>query len=371
MRKTRLFRHVSTIALAAFLLAPSLGYSQRGGAAAPAIPRPTISNQPTQPTPAQPTNPDYIQPIFLSGRVKVFDGTPLPSEAEIELVCNSNTQKAGYTDSKGNFTVQPKQQGQGFDGNRLFGCELRASLGGFLSSSISLESRTAFDSPDVGTIFLKRLGDAGEPIGYTVSVTTAMAPKDARKEYERGLASAKREKWDDAEQAFRKAVGIYPKYAVAWYELGRACRQEKKFDDAGHALQQAIDIEPKFISPYTELTALAFVQQKFDDVAKYSAEVMKLAPFASAEIYFYNGVANANLHNADAAEKSALEALKRDPQHKVPRINQLLGIILADKHDYKGAVENLRLYLQFSPAASDAALVQQQIKDFEKAGAAQ
>jgi len=98
---------------------------------------------------------------------------------------------------------------------------------------------------------------------------------------------------------------------------------------------------------------------------------MKLSAYTTPEVYFYNAAANYNLHDLDAAEKSARTAARLDAKHKVPRINYLLGLILAQKKDLKGAVENLKLYLQFNPAATDAASVQEQVAELEKAGGGQ
>ena len=84
-------------------------------------------------------------------------------------------------------------------------------------------------------------------------------------------------------------------------------------------------------------------------------------------MYFYSAVANYNLHKIDIAEGHARQAAKLDAEHKTPRINHLLGLILAEKQDYKDAAENMRIYLQFSPNAADAAQVQQILAEVEKA----
>jgi tetratricopeptide (TPR) repeat protein len=353
--------------------------------------RPATTTQPAtnQPNNTANTNPANAIPIFISGNVLLSDGTPPPITVQVHVVCGNRSIKTEYVDSHGNFNLiingaQGAQDAQDpefsrsdfsrsdFNRNNLFGCEVKASLPGYLSNSIPLDRHSPLDNPDVGTVYLRRMiGEAGEGEGYTVSLTTKLAPKDARKEYEKGLASAKAKKWPDAEQEFFKAVTIYPKYALAWYELGRVYDQEKKADDALHAQQQAIEAEPKFVSPFAELTTLAYRQQKWADMVKYSSEFIKLSSFASPEIYLYNAVANYNLHQLDPAEKSARVAARLDDKHRIPRINYLLGLILAQKQDLKGAVENMKLYLQLSPAATDAASVQQQVAELEKAAGQQ
>jgi hypothetical protein len=340
------------------------------------------SNTTTQPTPNQPTNnstnststdsPANTSPVFISGNVRLSDGSRPPITTQVHVMCGNRSLKSEYVDSQGNFSMILTVPGSGFNINSLFGCDVRASLAGFLSSEIPLDRTSSLDNPDVGTVYLRRLiGEPGEGEGYIISVTTKLAPKDARKEYEKGLASAKAKKWPEAEQEFLKAVTIYPKYAIAWYELGRAYDQEKKTDDALHAQLQAVEIEPKFVSPYAELTTLAFRQQEWEKVVKYTSEIIKLSAFGAPEVYFFNAAANYNLHELDAAEKSARMAARLDDKHKVPRINYILGLILAQKQDLKGAVENLKLYLQFNPAATDATAVQEQVAELEKAGGGQ
>src|SRR5438105_1111189 len=307
--------------------------------------------------------PEISRPIYLSGSVRLSDGTTPPVNVVIERVCNGVIRPEAYTDSKGNFsfmvggqnsavfadasvsvpTINGPGPQSGINERSLTGCEIRANLPGFLSDSIILGFRGPLDDPEIGIIHLQRLANVE---GYTFSITTALAPKDARKAYEKGVENMKKKKWADAEKELTKAVEMYPKYAVAWYELGRALQQLKKFDDANHAHLEAIKNDSKFISPYAELAMMAATQQKWDDVDQYTAQMLKLNPYVVPEIYFYSAVANYNLHKMDIAERRARDGAKNDAQHRVPRLNHLLGLILAQKQEYKDAAENMRLYLK-------------------------
>jgi tetratricopeptide (TPR) repeat protein len=396
----------STMVLAAIAFAvPSISFAQEPGGGQTAPPQtqgPPGGQQPPggrQPSVGQPPNQDRTQQnpfpneiprqIFLTGSVRLSDGTLPPANVVIERVCNGVVRPEGYTDSKGNFSITLGSQNAavfadasigndplsgGFPGGGgrqnginvrdLTGCEIRANLAGFQSDSILLAFREALDNPEIGIIHLRRLANVE---GFTFSVTTALASKDARKAYEKGLDLAKKQKWPDAEREFTKAVEAYPKYAVAWYELGRVHQQLKKLDEANRAHAEAIKIDSKFINPYGQLVVIAVVQQKWEDVALYTSQLLKLNPYLAPEIYFYSAVANYNLHKLEVAEGHARQAAKLDAQHKTPRINHLLGLILAQKQDYKDAAENMRIYLKFSPDASDAAEVKQMLSEVEKA----
>lgn len=408
MKKVISFARALTLAfiVIGLFLVPVCFAQEPGGQTEPQQTQPPGGQQPgagrSQPGP-QPIGPDRTQqpqfpdttprPIYLSGSVKLADGTPPPTSVVIERVCNGVVRPEAYTDSKGNFNfmvggqngtmfadasiggLDPLDNGPGNIGGQrgvnprdLTGCEIRANLPGFQSDSIMLTFRGALDDSEIGIIRLHRLANVN---GYTFSITTALAPKDAQKAYEKGAGNIKKQKWSDAERDLIKAVQTYPKYAVAWYELGRVYQQQKKFDDAGRAHSEAIKIDPKFISPYGQLAVLAAVQEKWDDVVQYTSQLLKLNPYVAPDIYFYSGVANYNLHKIDVAENHAREAARLDAQHKNPKINYLLGLILAQKQEYKDAAENIRTYLKLSPNASDTNAVKQMLAEVERAAAEQ
>jgi FOG: TPR repeat len=336
--------------------------------------------------------PEQMQrPIFLSGKVMMEDGTPPPDSVIIERVCNGgNARPEAHTDSKGRFSFQlgqnnqmfsdasvasesrlgmPGQSSQGsnrmgqagvFGEREMMGCDLRASLPGFRSDVVSLAGRRVLDNPEVGTIVLHRLGKVD---GFTFSGTSAFAPKDAQKAFNKGKDLEKKKKLPEAEAEFKKAVDIYPKYAAGWYELGLVLQQQKKLDDARQAYGSSIQADAKFVSPYAQLTRLAVSEGNWQGAADYSGKLLKLNPYFSPDIYFYSAVANLNLKNLDQAEEHAREALKMDAQHRNPKISHVLGVILAQKQDFPGAVENLGAYLKFAPNAPDAAIVKKQLDE--------
>ena len=370
---------------------PSPGGNQ--GGQQPTGGRPTGNSVPV-PDPnqrQQTTFPDLERPIYISGNVRLADGTNPPDRVVIERVCQGVVRPEAYTDSKGNFSFQlgarnngmfydasvggndpllPSSGTGGMSSQRgvnerdVNGCEIRANLAGFQSDSIVLSFRRPLDDPDIGTIRLHRLANVE---GYTFSITTAQAPKDARRAYEKGLEYLNKRKWPDAERELTKAVASYSKYAIAWHDLGRAYQQQNKIDDAIRAYQEAISADPKFINPYGRLAGLAAYEQKWEDVVGYTTQMLKLNPFVAPDIYFFSALANYNLQKFDVAEGHAREAATRDTQHRIPKINQLLGVILAEKKDYSGAAENIRIYLKFSPNATDAERIQQLLADVESA----
>ena len=333
---------------------------------------------------------EQARPIFLSGKVLMDDGSRPPVGVLIERICGSVIRPEGYTDTKGNFSFQLGQNSQmmmdastssvgmtspgrggmsgmggmgGMMGSELNGCEIRAALPGFRSDVVMLAGRRAMDNPDVGTIVLHRLTKVE---GFTFSGTSLNAPKDATKAYEKGSSAAKKKKWKDAEEQLRKAVDLYPKYAVAWYELWTVYHQQNNVDQAREAYRSAAQADEKYLSPYAQLARIEGAQNKWPEVAELTAKVIKLNPYFSADMYYISAVANYNLKKTDVAEEHAREALKMDPQHKIPRINHLLAVLLAQKEAYPEAAENLRAFLKRVPEGPDSDSVKKQLAELEQ-----
>ncbi len=337
--------------------------------------------------------PDMQRPIFLSGKVVLEDGTPPPDSVTIERVCNGVVRPEAYTDSKGRFSFQLGQnmgvmpdasissasdqfggfgdlarqnspgRGRGISERDLMGCELRASLAGFRSEVVSLSGRRVMDNPEVGTIILRRLSKAE---GFTFSATSAMAPKDARKAFDKGKDAVRKQKWADAQKELDKAVQIYPKYATAWFELGMVHERQNNVEAARKAYAAALAADAKYVNPYLQLAQISARERKWQEVADTTERVVRLNPFDFPRAYFFNSVANLNLQRIDAAEKSAREALKLDTEHRIPKISHLLGVILSQKQELPEAIEHMRAYLKQAPNAEDAAQVKKQLAEMER-----
>ena len=295
-----LLRRLSQVSLPLMLAATTAYTQQQPASPGPAAPSPGSTQPSPAPSPGQQPGQqpgrqpfpgrdqqqqqrdmqDMMQnrPIMLSGKVMMDDGTPPPELVLIERVCNGVARPEGYTDSKGRFSFQLGQNqamiadastgsdmgvgmpgrdmgagmgrmgmGRGISERDLIGCEIRAQLPGFRSTIVQLAGRRSLDNPDVGTILLQRLAKVD---GFTFSATSAMAPKDARKSYEKAQNAVKKKKLDEAETEYRKAVTAYPKYAIAWYELGRVMEFKKNNEEARKAFDMAIQADSKYINPY-------------------------------------------------------------------------------------------------------------------------
>jgi tetratricopeptide (TPR) repeat protein len=368
-------------------------------ATAPAIAAPVWS-PPVSSLPPPSVPKEHPDPVYVSGRVMIDDGRPFADPVVLETVCDGASHAEGFADASGNFgfllggpnsaTLQdasvesvddffsrPNILEEASSSNAptyitpkylvLADCQLRASLPGYRSDSISIGNRRELSSSNLGTIVLHRLGAVE---GRVVSATSLAAPRSSRAAFEKGLDAVKKNKLDDAQKNFEKAAQTYPGYAAAWYELGKLEAGRGQFDDALRSFQSALRADPKYVDPYLSVSAIQTVKKQWPLLAESTRALLDLDPYDYPQAYYMNALANYNLRNVDAAEKSAREAERLDTQGLFPRVWRLLGDILASRHAFTEAAEQMRGYLRFAPQAPDAGAVRAQLSQFEALSAA-
>jgi tetratricopeptide (TPR) repeat protein len=305
---------------------------------------------------------------FISGQVFLEDGASVSSPISIVGGCRGSMQLLGYTDLKGHFSIDLKANSMVEDATSGASrsssvCEIAARLDGYRSNSIDLSQRGSLDNPDLGTILLHRIG---EQEGSTVSMTSLQAPRAAKRAFDKGMDLSRKNRLDEAVKQFEKAVGLYPKYADAWYRLGHVQVQQNAGDAARASFAKSIACDPKLVPPHVELSALNVNDGKWQEALINTQRAIKLDPFGVPAVYFFDALANYNLHNWAATERSSRELQRLDTQHRFIKINRILGTVLAAKNDYAGAAEQLRDYLKFDPGAKDAGEVRAQLSELER-----
>jgi tetratricopeptide (TPR) repeat protein len=307
---------------------------------------------------------------YFFGKVALEDGSAPVEPAVIESRCSATLRKEAATDKKGEFRFtlgqgpsEPIADAAGASPRsrsdaKRDGCTITASLSGYTSDIIHV-SQLPSSKVDLGVLVLHKAADE------TVSATSGKAPKDAVKAFDKGRDAAGNKKWEAAAQDFQKAVDLYPGYSEAWCELGKTQIQLKQLDEAHNSLEASIKADDKYLPSYIALLTVESQNQNWKGIVDVAERLIALAPSSSAEVYFSDAVAQFRLQNLDAAEKRAREGIKLDDGHKQTKLFEVLASVRAARGDFADAADQLKLYLQFSPFASDAASTKGQIADLE------
>jgi Ca-activated chloride channel homolog len=321
----------------------------------------------------------------MIGRVTMEDGTPPPKPVGILRVCDGGTVVEARTDKQGRFVMKRVSSGgiEDFDrttgggasafGNNLTAgvklmtnCVLRATLAGYVSNTIDLHDPRIRETPNLPPFVLRRSDadvDVRTDIGQHLS-------KPARQAWDNAVKALQTLDWPRVEHHARTAVQVQPRFAQGWRLLGAACMNQGKTAEARGALESSIANEPKLLSSHLMLARLNANAKDWEGVVKAANRLMALDTRRRyREAQFLLAAAQYHLKDFDAAEKNAREMLA--DAREMPRVEYILGLVLAARKDYAGASEHLKRYIELEPKASEVELVKTWIANLGKPGAAQ
>jgi tetratricopeptide (TPR) repeat protein len=349
---------------------------------------------------------DFQSPLILSGKVLLDDGVPPGESVAVSTVCDGQRVPRGYTNSKGNFTIDLTSShnmafadasvsgsggtfgnpGGGFGTSgpfgsdlasrssglgrvNLFGCELVAELAGYRSEGVQLGTRSVFDNPDIGTIVMRRLDGVA---GASISMTSLTAPKKAKKAFRKAVKEMrkKKPKHEKALKELEKSVAEHPEYAAAWNMMGLVQLQMQDAPAAREAFEKAVEADEKYLSPYLPLIKMSLQEQRWDEVSRMTGQLLRLNPHVS-EAYFYNAIANFNAGRLEEAEKAIADLRLRDDADKIPGSHHLLGMIFVKRGQFEQAAAAFRGYMAVEPDSQLASKLKRQVYEWEQLGVVQ
>ncbi|RPJ57460.1 MAG: hypothetical protein EHM23_20490 [Acidobacteria bacterium] len=370
-------------------------------------PTPTPQPQP-QPTPRdnppgqqrRPENRQYEfqRPVYVTGKVALADGTPVPHGVRVELLFNGQVKRQEYTRSDGSFTFDLSTPNRGaladasmsggdedlFGGPigggglssggmsrgigrvDLSGFEVRASLPGYSSQTVLLQNRSSLDNPDIGTLILSPLSQTK---ASTISLNSLKAPKDAQKSFDSARKSLQKKK-PDFEKAIKdldKAVKEYPSFAAAWQLIGECKQATNDMPGAKDAFQKALAADDHFISPYLSLAAMEIESSRWTEAEQITKQLLDLNPYV-VRGHFLHAIATFNNGNMDAAVESARTIQKSDEAKNYPLSHYILGFALANKGDVGSAASEFQTFLKAEPDSRYATRIKTLLNEWQQKG---
>ena len=185
----------------------------------------------------------------------------------------------------------------------------------------------------------------------------ALPQGDAQARLLLSLVYLRLENPDKAYEAVNQARALDPLNPQMYRQLSAVLEQQGRRDEADAAR--------------TQEKAISSLQEgNWQDAADSSERVLEVDSAAYPSAYYLNAMANLRLGHLDAAERSARAAIRLDGAHRNPRTGYVLGLVLAQKQEYRQAIDLLNAYLSALPNAPDSEIVRKQLRDIENAAKA-
>ncbi|HXN95022.1 MAG TPA: tetratricopeptide repeat protein [Candidatus Acidoferrales bacterium] len=188
--------------------------------------------------------------------------------------------------------------------------------------------------------------------GYTVSARELKIPGKARREFEKGLGSLAKQDVAGSLSHFTKATEAFPDYYEAYYHVGVAATRLGQRDEAMQAFQKAIDASGgRYALAEFGIGYLVYLEGKPEEAATIIRRGLEVDP-SSPDGYLILGMAQLRLNRPDEAERSAREALLRNPNfaHAYLVLSDACGY----RHEYRAQLQDLDAYLKLEPNGAES-----------------
>jgi len=239
------------------------------------------------------------------------------------------------TDLEGHFKVQNLPRGT---------YDIAVDEEGYEAAQTSAQ----LDGPSAKlVVYLKSRPGGIRSSRYSVSVRELRIPGKARDEFQKGLERVSKNDLAGSLPHFAKATQSFPMYFEAYYNMGLAEMSLGRTDEAGQAFQTSIDLSGgQYALAEFGYGYLLCQQGRAGEAEKIIRRGLEVED-ASPEGYVVLSEALTQLNRLDEAEKSAREALLRNPNFAGAYL------ALADAQDRKGGyraeIQALDTYLKLQP----------------------
>ena len=326
-------------------------------------------------------------PVILAGKVIVEGAEGLSEPVVIRIGCGTQSLPQVYTDRKGRFSFQPgcntvlaisdasarssffgipsNAIGAWRDAMNLSNCRLYAELPGFRSSQLWLGTIRSMRRTNVGTIVLSRIkGSTGAPVSFT----TLMAPKQAKKAYEKGakaLRSVEEPNYAKAVPLLERAVELHPEFAAAWEALGRTRQGLGDTDGAREAFERSIEADHHFLKPYPPLIEMAVEDKKWPELESLTDRYLKMSPGAT-KFRYYNSFAALKAGNLLKAESMVEMIENAGEMDRWPMSYLILAEVLSRQGEFEQAAKLYETYLSTFPNAQTSEAIRRTLYDWRE-----
>jgi len=295
------------------------------------------------------------RPGSIRGNVVMPDGSPLSGAVRVTLKVMRGDVTTAYTDQQGRFELNNLAPG-------LYTLEVESDRDRRFELTSERVQVARGGGPSLVTVFLKfKRDETPTPRDKTVSVAMLdqKVPSAAKREFDKATHLAREGKSDEAIEALRRAIVIYPDYLMAHNDLGAQLLERQRFDEAEIELRKAVNIDPDAFNPALNLGIVLLRLNKVSEAHVHLEKALSIEPSSPAG-HMFLGVASAKLGDSDLGEKELKTAHELGGTSYAVALFHL-GQLYMKKGNRELAINSFQAYLRESPDAANAAQVEQLI----------
>lgn len=216
------------------------------------------------------------------------------------------------------------------------------------SSLPPLLTKSKFPIPTLHNVLIA-ISVIGVGVAATVLMVNFIKSTNATDLYHRGETFLELQRYDDALEAYERAIKLKPEYAEAWEGQGNALLELKRHEDALDAYDKAIQIQPSYWQAWNGRGKALDRLQRYGEAVNAFDAALKIKP-DSLEAWNGRGNAQIELKQYSEAIASFDEALKLQPDYAPAWYRR--GWALHNLRRYQEAVESYDKAIKSKPDSS-------------------
>lgn len=138
--------------------------------------------------------------------------------------------------------------------------------------------------------------------------------------YALGLRHVGERNYDDAEQAYRKAIAMKPEWSWPHNGLGILLYRSGQHDQAMEAFRTAMQLDPQWSRPHNDLAILLREAGRYEEAEVEALKALELGPDEAATHNNYANLLMA-MERFEEAEREYCKAIEIEPDHPKPYYN--------------------------------------------------
>ncbi len=219
------------------------------------------------------------------------------------------------------------------------------------------ETSAQLDGSSSKLVLYLNSSNPAQPATNSVSARELKIPWKARNEYEKGVVSLAKKDRVESLSHFAKAAQAFPEFYEAYYQVGVVETSLRRLDEAMHAFQKSVDLSGgKYAWAEIGIGYLLYLEGKPEEAVTIVRRGLEKEE-SSPEGYFILGMALLRLNRLDEAERSAREALLRNPNYAEAYL--VLSDAYGRRHEYGAQLQGLEAYLKLEPKGAESERVRQ------------
>jgi tetratricopeptide (TPR) repeat protein/tRNA A-37 threonylcarbamoyl transferase component Bud32 len=194
-------------------------------------------------------------------------------------------------------------------------------------------------------------GVIGLGIAATISIVNVIKSANATDLYTRGETLLELKRYNDALNAYNRAVELRPEYAAAWRGQGNTLLELKRHEDALNAYDKAIQIQPNYLEAWIGRGKALDNLQRYDQAINSFDTALKFKP-NNLEAWASRGNVQMKLQHYSEAIASFDKAVKLQPDYFPGWYKR--GLALHNLRQYEEAIKSFDKAVNYKPDSSES-----------------